>query len=103
MLGITAMPNGITAGFSGNTLLFSEAFLPHSYPLANQITTKDDIVGIASIASGLLVTTKGKPLLVSGTDPSAMAMVEMMRTYLIVISVHLLIWVSMQSIHLPMD
>jgi hypothetical protein len=76
MLGITTMPNGITAGFSGNTLLFSEAFLPHSYPLSNQITTKDDIVGIASIASGLLVTTKGKPLLVSGTDPSAMAMVE---------------------------
>ena len=76
MLGITAMPNGITAGFAGNTLLFSEAFLPHSYPLANQLTTKDDIVGIASIASGLLVTTKGKPLLASGTDPSAMAMVE---------------------------
>jgi len=76
MLGITVMPNGITAGFAGNTLLFSEAFLPHSYPLANQLTTKDDIVGIASIASGLLVTTKGKPLLVSGTDPSAMAMVE---------------------------
>ena len=76
MLGITAMPNGITAGFSGNTLLFSEAFLPHSYPLQNQLTTKDDIVGLASIASGLLVTTKGKPLMVSGTDPSAMAMVE---------------------------
>jgi hypothetical protein len=76
MLGITAMPNGITAGFSGNTLLFSEAFLPHSYPLANQLTTNDDIVGIASIASGLLVTTKGKPYIASGTDPSAMAMVE---------------------------
>ena len=76
MLGITAMPNGITAGFAGNTLLFSEAFLPHSYPLQNQLTTKDDIVGLASIASGLLVTTKGKPLMVSGTDPSAMAMVE---------------------------
>ena len=26
MLGITTMPNGITAGFSGNTLLFSESF-----------------------------------------------------------------------------
>ncbi len=76
MLGITAMPNGITAGFSGNTLLFSESYLPHSYPLANQLTTKDDIVGIASIASGLLVTTKGKPLMASGTDPSAMAIVE---------------------------
>ena len=70
------MPNGITAGFSGNTLLFSEAFLPHSYPLANQLTTKEDIVAIASIASGLLVTTKGKPLMASGTDPSAIAMVE---------------------------
>ena len=44
--------------------------------LQNQLTTKDDIVGLASIASGLLVTTKGKPLMVSGTDPSAMAMVE---------------------------
>ena len=76
MLGITTMPNGITAGFSGNTLLFSESFLPHSYPLANQLTTQDDIVGLASIASGLLVTTKGKPLMASGTDPSAMAMVE---------------------------
>lgn len=76
MLGLTTMPNGITAGFSGNTLLFSESFLPHSYPLANQLTTKDDIVAIASIASGLLVTTKGKPLMASGTDPSAMAMVE---------------------------
>lgn len=76
MLGITTMPNGITAGFSGNTLLFSESYLPHSYPLANQLTTQDDIVAIASIASGLLVTTKGKPLMASGTDPSAMAMVE---------------------------
>lgn len=76
MLGITSMPNGITAGFSGNTLLFSEAFLPHSYPVANQLTTSTDVVAIASIASGLLVTTKGKPLMVSGTDPSAMAMVE---------------------------
>jgi hypothetical protein len=76
MLGITTMPNGITAGFSGNTLLFSESFLPHSYPLANQLTTQEDIVAIASIASGLLVTTKGKPLMASGTDPSAMAMVE---------------------------
>ena len=75
-LGITTMPNGITAGFSGNTLLFSESFLPHSYPLANQLTTQEDIVAIASIASGLLVTTKGKPLMASGTDPSAMAMVE---------------------------
>tara|TARA_R100001198_G_C5237151_1_gene214884 strand:- start:1042 stop:2715 length:1674 start_codon:yes stop_codon:yes gene_type:complete len=76
MLGITSMPNGITSGFSGNTLLFSEAYLPHSYPLANQLTSKDDIVGIASIASGLLIVTKGKPLMASGTDPSAMAMVE---------------------------
>lgn len=76
MLGITTMPNGITAGFSGNTLLFSESYLPHSYPLAHQLTTQDDIVAIASIASGLLVTTKGKPLIASGTDPSAIAMVE---------------------------
>ena len=59
-----------------NTLLFSEAFLPHSYPLANQLTTKEDIVGIVSIASGLLVTTKGKPLIAGGTDPSAMSLVE---------------------------
>ena len=76
MFGITTMPNGITAGFSGNTLLFSEAFLPHSYPRANQLTTASDIVAIKAISSGLFVTTKGKPVLVSGTDPRAMASVE---------------------------
>ncbi len=76
MFGITTMPNGITAGFSGNTLLFSESYLPHSYPIANQLTTKENIVGIVSIASGLLVTTKGKPLIAGGTDPSAMSLVE---------------------------
>lgn len=76
MFGITTMPNGITAGFSGNTLLFSEPFLPHSYPRANQLTTASDVVGITSIASGLLVTTKAKPVIVSGTDPRSMASVE---------------------------
>ncbi len=76
MFGITTMPNGITAGFSGNTLLFSEPFLPHSYPLANQLTTATDVVGITTIGSGLLVTTKGKPVIVSGTDPRAMASLE---------------------------
>ncbi len=81
MIGLTVMPNGIVAGFTGNTLLFSESYLPHSYPLGNQLTTREDIVAISSIASGLLVTTKNKPYLVSGTDPSAMGMVEIDANY----------------------
>jgi hypothetical protein len=58
MLGLTALPNGIFAGFAGRRLCFSEPYLPHAWPVSYRITTEDRIVGIAMAGNVLLVTTE---------------------------------------------
>lgn len=73
MLGVVALPNGILAGFSGNTLVLSEPYLYHAWPLEYRIAFEEKIVGIASISSGLLVATTKRPYVVTGVHPSAMA------------------------------
>ena len=76
MLGLTSLPNGILAGFSGKTICFSEAFLPHAFPTANKLTVRSDIVGLAPMTNGVLVLTKEKPSMISGLDPRSMSMSE---------------------------
>lgn len=77
MLGIVSIPNGICAGFVDQTLCISEAYLPHVWPEAYQLTAKHKIVGLAPLDTGLLVLTEGKPFVVQGADPSAMVMTEL--------------------------
>lgn len=75
--GLTAMPGGFLAGFFDNTLCFSEAYRPHAWPLGYQLTTDEPIVGIASISSGLVVGTQGRPWLITGISPGAMAPMQL--------------------------
>jgi hypothetical protein len=77
MRGVLTLPNGIMAGFAGNTLCFSEPYLYHAWPLGYRIAFDDDIVGIAMIQSGLLVTTRTRPYVVTGVHPSAMAVTNL--------------------------
>lgn len=70
MLGLCMMANGIAAGFAGNEVMFSEAFLPYAWPDAYRQTTTEDIVAIAPIGTALVVATKGEPYLFSGVSPS---------------------------------
>ena len=77
MIGLVSIPNGISAGFVDQTLCISEAFLPHAWPEAYQLTTKSKIVGLAPLDTGLLVLTEGKPVVVQGADPSALVMTEL--------------------------
>lgn len=69
MQGLCSMANGICAGFAGNEVMFSEAYLPYAWNKANRGTTDDDIVAIAPIETSLVVATKGKPYLFSGVTP----------------------------------
>ena len=80
MLGLVSLPNGILAGFAGKTVCFSEAFQPHAFPDEYKLTVKSDIVALAPMPSGVLVLTKEKPAIVSGLDPSAMALSEIDST-----------------------
>lgn len=76
MRGLTAMPNGVLAGFTGRSVFFSEAFLPHAFPRGYSLTTKAPVVGLASISIGLMVMTEGRPVLMTGSSPAAMSAVE---------------------------
>lgn len=76
LVGLTSMPNGILAGFTGKSVFFSEAYLPHTFPSSYSLTTKSRVVGLASISIGLIVLTQGKPVLMTGTSPGAMAATE---------------------------
>jgi hypothetical protein len=71
--GLTNMANGILAGFTSRTVAFSEAFLPHAWPVDYQQTTEDEIVGIKAVGNSLVITTKGKPYLFTGVSPDAIS------------------------------
>lgn len=71
--GLVQMPNGFMAGFVGNTLYFSEPYLPHAWPDRYRKTVTDDIVGIAVYGQTLVVATKGQPYIVTGTDPGSVS------------------------------
>lgn len=73
LAGLTNMANGILAGFTGNTVCFSEAFLPYAWPSGYQMTTEHDIVGMAAMGNTLVVLTKGYPWFFSGVSPSSMS------------------------------
>ena len=74
--GLKSMNNGVFAGFAGKTVLFSVPFQPHAFPEKFQLTVQSPVIGLAPLSNGLMVLTKGKPVLVQGTDPASMAMVE---------------------------
>ncbi len=71
--GLVQMPNGFLAGFVGNTLYFSEPYMPHAWPDRYRKTVTDDIVGIAVYGQTLVVATKGQPYIVTGTDPGSVS------------------------------
>lgn len=80
MLGITSMPNGMMAGFSGRTVCFCEPYRPHAWPTKYRLTIDTDIVALAAFGSVLAVLTKGTPYVAQGLHPETMSM-ERMETY----------------------
>ncbi len=75
--GLISLPNGVIAGFKGNTLYLSEPFVPHAFPTDYDQKFNYEIVGIASIGSSIVVATKGNPYLVTGTEPAFMTPTEL--------------------------
>lgn len=71
MRGVKMLPNGFMVGFKGNTLYFSEPYLPHAWNPDYRLTTDDDILGVESYGSTLVVGTRGRPYVATGTDPAS--------------------------------
>lgn len=77
LAGLTAMPNGMMAGFVGRDIYFCEPWIPHAWPQAYVLSADFDIVALGSIGTSLVVMTTGNPYLVQGTHPSSMQMAKM--------------------------
>ena len=70
------LSQGVMAGFTGKRFCLSEPYMPHAWPIIYRITTEEDIVAIASTASGVAALTEGQPYFITGTDPSAMTAIR---------------------------
>ena len=74
--GLTNLPNGIMAGFSGRDVYFCDPYHPHAWP-ENYIQTVDfPVVGLGRMDTTLAVLTKGTPYLIQGTHPANMSIVK---------------------------
>jgi len=77
LVGLTAMPNGMMAAFSGRDLYFCEPFQPHAWPEKYALRTDYDIVGLGAIGTALIIMTTGNPYLATGSSPDTMQMVKL--------------------------
>lgn len=71
--GLVGMPNGIMAGFVGNTVHFCEPYVPYAWPVSYRVTVEHDIVGLGVFGQTLFVGTKGSPYFISGADSASMS------------------------------
>lgn len=72
MVGMTSMPNGVLAGFVGNTVYFSEPYYPHAWPTKYSLTVPHNIVGLAAYGNSLVVMTDLYPYAINGVTPGSM-------------------------------
>ena len=75
--GLIEIPNGILAGYTKNTVHFSEPRIPTAWPVNYRFTRTGVIKGLVHIPDGLLVVTDGAPYLIVGHTPEAMTPVEL--------------------------
>jgi hypothetical protein len=73
---IFLLPNGMYAGYFGNTVCFSMPYLPHAWPPGFQYTVDYPIVGMAITQGSLVAVTDGVPWTFIGTQPSSMSQVR---------------------------
>ena len=74
--GLTSLPGGVLAGFSGRSVYLSEPYLPHAWPTAYRVAVDRDIVALGVTSAGLVVLTDGKPYVLSGSAPGSLAPVQ---------------------------
>lgn len=77
MKGLVALPNGIMAGFVGNSIYFSEPNLPYAWNPEYTVVIEYEVVGMVAFGQSIFVGTKGNPYVVSGADSAGMSAVKL--------------------------
>ena len=76
LTGLTNLPNGLMAGFSGRDVYFCDPYHPHAWPEQYIQTVDYPIVGLGRMDTTLAVLTKGTPYIIQGTHPLNMSVVK---------------------------
>lgn len=71
--GLVALPNAFLAGFSDESVYFSEVNAPHAWPFKYAISVGQKIVGLGVFGQSVVVMTKGYPFVISGVSPESMS------------------------------
>lgn len=74
MIGIVAMPNGMTAGAAGNEVCFAEPYKPYAWLAEYRQPVNWPVVGLGVFGQTLAVLTTGTPYRATGTHPSTVSM-----------------------------
>jgi hypothetical protein len=75
--GIIAMPNGMSVGWRGNEIWFSEPYRPHAWPASYTLTTEYPIVGLGVSGQAVVACTSGAPYVATGTSPGTMSGIKL--------------------------
>lgn len=76
LAGLTNLPNGLMAGFSGRDIYFCDPYHPHAWPEQYIQTIDYPVVGLGRMDTTLAVLTKGTPYFIQGTHPLNMSVVK---------------------------
>lgn len=72
--GLTKINGGMLVGATGKTVCVSEPYLPYAWKSGNQLVAGDEVVAIAPLPNGAIVTTTGYPELLSGFTSDDMSL-----------------------------
>ena len=75
--GLTGMPNGVIAGFVGNSVRFCETNYQYAWPVEYLHSTENPVVAMAAFGQTLVVGTQGVPYYISGADSASMSQQKM--------------------------
>lgn len=77
MQGLILTPHGIAFGFLGKIVCASELYLPYAFPRDYELTMSDEVVALGFYDYHVIVGTKGRPVMITGTDPATLSMQEL--------------------------
>lgn len=76
LAGLTNLPNGIMAGFTGRDVYFCDQYRPHAWPVQYMQSLDFPVVGLGRMDTTLAVLTTGTPYFIQGSSPDSMVVVK---------------------------
>jgi hypothetical protein len=71
MVGLIVTATGVAIGYTGNTIVPSEPYLPYAYPTGYRQSLPDNIKGLVEMNGGIVVATDNKPAILYGSTPDS--------------------------------